>query len=62
MPLIDPLILVLNTRIFLIQIYTTDLCVPISKLPYVLVETKKDLEQSRFTGELASEELIQFLY
>ena len=36
---------------FLIQIYTTDLCVPISKLPYVLVETKKDLEQSRFTGK-----------
>ena len=33
------------------QGYITDVCVPISKLPEVLLETKKDLEASPITGE-----------
>lgn len=30
--------------------FATDVCVPISKLPEVLFETKKDLDSSPFTG------------
>ena len=35
------------------QGYITDVCVPISKLPQVLLETKVDLDNSRFTSEHA---------
>lgn len=31
--------------------FATDVCVPISKLPEVLLETKQDLDNSPFTGE-----------
>ncbi|XP_053558908.1 probable D-lactate dehydrogenase, mitochondrial isoform X2 [Bombina bombina] len=33
--------------------YATDVCVPISKLPEIIVETKKDLLDSRLTGPIA---------
>lgn len=33
------------------QAYATDVCVPLSRLPQVLVETKEDLIESRLTGE-----------
>ncbi len=32
------------------QGYTTDVCVPLSKLSQVLVETKKDIEASNLVG------------
>ncbi|XP_062997200.1 probable D-lactate dehydrogenase, mitochondrial [Elgaria multicarinata webbii] len=33
--------------------YTTDVCVPISRLPAILLETKKDLLESKITGPIA---------
>ncbi|XP_071972989.1 probable D-lactate dehydrogenase, mitochondrial isoform X2 [Engystomops pustulosus] len=33
--------------------YSTDVCVPISKLPQIIVETKEDLITSRLTGPIA---------
>ncbi|KAE8609331.1 hypothetical protein XENTR_v10011777 [Xenopus tropicalis] len=33
--------------------YSTDVCVPISKLPEIIVETKKDLTESHLTGPIA---------
>ncbi|XP_029464731.1 probable D-lactate dehydrogenase, mitochondrial isoform X1 [Rhinatrema bivittatum] len=33
--------------------YATDVCVPISKLPEIMVATKKDLVESRLTGPIA---------
>eukprot|EP00079_Xenopus_tropicalis_P008535 XP_002931724.2 PREDICTED: probable D-lactate dehydrogenase, mitochondrial [Xenopus tropicalis] len=33
--------------------YSTDVCVPISKLPEIIVETKKDLIESHLTGPIA---------
>nr|XP_033796815.1 probable D-lactate dehydrogenase, mitochondrial isoform X2 [Geotrypetes seraphini] len=33
--------------------YATDVCVPISKLPEIMVETKKDLVKSQLTGPIA---------
>lgn len=33
--------------------YATDVCVPISKLPEIIVETKKDLIESQLTGPIA---------
>lgn len=32
------------------QGYSTDVCVPISRLPDVVVETKRDLQDSGLTG------------
>lgn len=34
----------------LIQAYSTDVCVPISRLPEILVETKEELKASKLTG------------
>lgn len=33
------------------QGYSTDVCVPISRLPHVVVETKQDLQDSGLTGQ-----------
>ncbi|XP_018594959.2 putative D-lactate dehydrogenase, mitochondrial [Scleropages formosus] len=33
--------------------YATDVCVPISLLPHIIVETKKDLTENRLTGPIA---------
>lgn len=33
--------------------YSTDVCVPISRLPQIIVETKQDLTQNRLTGPIA---------
>lgn len=33
------------------QGYSTDVCVPISRLPDVVVETKRDLQDSGLTGQ-----------
>ncbi|KAM9302339.1 putative D-lactate dehydrogenase, mitochondrial [Gastrophryne carolinensis] len=33
--------------------YSTDVCVPLSRLPQIIVETKEDLLQSRLTGPIA---------
>ncbi|XP_047208845.1 probable D-lactate dehydrogenase, mitochondrial isoform X1 [Girardinichthys multiradiatus] len=33
--------------------YSTDVCVPLSRLPQIIVETKKDLLESRLTGPIA---------
>ncbi|XP_073461684.1 probable D-lactate dehydrogenase, mitochondrial [Aquarana catesbeiana] len=35
------------------QGYSTDVCVPISKLPEIIVDTREDLIQSRITGPIA---------
>ncbi|XP_072278804.1 probable D-lactate dehydrogenase, mitochondrial [Pyxicephalus adspersus] len=35
------------------QAYSTDVCVPISQLPRIIVDTKEDLLQSRLTGPIA---------
>uniref|UniRef100_A0A8C4SQD0 Probable D-lactate dehydrogenase, mitochondrial n=1 Tax=Erpetoichthys calabaricus TaxID=27687 RepID=A0A8C4SQD0_ERPCA len=35
------------------QGYATDVCVPISKLPQIVMETKKDLEKHTLTGPIA---------
>lgn len=32
------------------QAYSTDVCVPISRLPEILVETKEELKASKLTG------------
>uniref|UniRef100_A0A3B3DDP7 Probable D-lactate dehydrogenase, mitochondrial n=1 Tax=Oryzias melastigma TaxID=30732 RepID=A0A3B3DDP7_ORYME len=33
--------------------YSTDVCVPLSRLPQIIVETKEDLMESRLTGPIA---------
>ncbi|XP_062277409.1 probable D-lactate dehydrogenase, mitochondrial [Scomber scombrus] len=33
--------------------YSTDVCVPLSRLPQIIVETKKDLTENRLTGPIA---------
>lgn len=33
-----------------IQAYSTDVCVPISRLPEILVETKEEIKASKLTG------------
>lgn len=33
------------------QAYATDVCVPLSRLPQIIVETKQDLLENRITGE-----------
>ena len=35
-----------------LQAYATDVCVPLSRLPQIIVETKQDLMENRLTGEL----------
>lgn len=40
----------------LVQAYSTDVCVPLSRLPQIIVETKEDLMESRLTGEHRPEE------
>lgn len=35
---------------FAVQAYSTDVCVPISHLPQVIVETKEDLIRNNLTG------------
>ncbi len=42
-----------NLPIFL-QAYSTDVCVPISRLPQIIVETKEDLIRNNITGSLPS--------
>ncbi|KAH0619454.1 hypothetical protein JD844_000097 [Phrynosoma platyrhinos] len=37
---------------FLLQGYSTDVCVPISRLPEILLETKKDMLESKLTGPI----------
>lgn len=32
------------------QAYSTDVCVPISRLPEILVETKEEIKASKLTG------------
>ncbi|KAM4017934.1 putative D-lactate dehydrogenase, mitochondrial isoform 3-T3 [Anomaloglossus baeobatrachus] len=36
-----------------LQGYSTDVCVPVSKLPQIIVETKEDLLSSHLTGPIA---------
>lgn len=36
----------------LIQAYSTDVCVPISRLPEIVVETKEELKASKLTGSV----------
>lgn len=36
------------------QAYATDVCVPLSRLPQIIVETKQDLVESRLTGKYAA--------
>ncbi len=38
----------------LLQAYSTDVCVPISRLPQIIVETKEDLIRNNITGSLPS--------
>lgn len=33
------------------QAYATDVCVPLSRLPQIIVETKQDLIENRVTGK-----------
>ncbi|TRY85077.1 hypothetical protein DNTS_032228 [Danionella cerebrum] len=35
------------------QAYSTDVCVPISRLPQIIVETKEDLIRNNLTGPIA---------
>lgn len=41
--------------VFVPQAYATDVCVPLSQLPQIIVETKEDLIENRLTGEYAAE-------
>lgn len=40
------------------QAYATDVCVPLSRLPQIIVETKEDLIENRLTGEQTAENNI----
>ncbi|RXM29575.1 putative D-lactate dehydrogenase, mitochondrial [Acipenser ruthenus] len=48
---VDSTVLILQCDI-LIAAYYTDVCVPISRLPLIAVETKQDLTQNRLTEEI----------
>lgn len=46
-----PMVLSATALPSLAQGYSTDVCVPISRLPDVVVETKQDLQASGLTGQ-----------
>lgn len=37
------------------QAYATDVCVPLSQLPQIIVETKQDLIENSLTGKYTAE-------
>lgn len=39
------------TLLVCVQAYSTDVCVPLSRLPQIIVETKEDLIENKLTGE-----------
>ena len=43
--------LILRVCVCVLQAYATDVCVPLSRLPQIIVETKADLIENRITGE-----------
>lgn len=40
------------------QAYATDVCVPLSRLPQIVVETKEDLIENGLTGECTEERTL----
>lgn len=40
-----------SVHVFDPQAYSTDVCVPLSRLPQIVVETKEDLTANKLTGE-----------
>lgn len=44
--------------VFVPQAYATDVCVPLSRLPQIIVEAKEDLIESGLIGEDAAENVL----
>lgn len=44
------------------QAYATDVCVPLSRLPQIIVETKEDLIVNRLTGQFTVQSKLCLTY